>query len=51
MFELIGQFGMRIVVVFGRRHVLLKNGALSKGDLAMVGVMCANDLDVVETNV
>ena len=49
--KLVGQRSVRIVVVFGTGHVLFENGAFGEGDLAVVGVVGPDYLDLVHAEI
>ena len=51
MGELVGEGGVRVVVVLGGGDVFFEYGEFSEGGLAVVGVVGSDDLDVVYADV
>ncbi|KAF1844465.1 uncharacterized protein K460DRAFT_434375 [Cucurbitaria berberidis CBS 394.84] len=49
MLRLNAKLGVRVVELFWVRDILLESGAPSEVDLAMVGILCANSLDVIDS--
>jgi hypothetical protein len=49
--ELIGPFRMRVIIILKRGHKFFKNCAFGKGDLSMVAVVRAYDLNLVHAQV
>lgn len=51
MRELVGEGGVRVVVVLGGGNVFFEHRELGEGWLAVVGVVGSDDLDVVYADV